>query len=210
MLLRRPQNLAAKHVADPARHLLIEERFGDRRIEIAVPAERFDRRVLVGRWITQIGARPTVARVAMRVELAIGLDGASAEANGCEAVNRDPDPELSRRLSPPLAGAVQVPHSAEQKVGVQDQTVVPHDVELHAMALNEFDHPAGRGHRTGEMRCLERQHGPSNQGRSQRCGRAANCFPLGHSRMVVVGCRNGAAWSPVSFGACRHPRTMMA
>jgi hypothetical protein len=48
------------------------------------------------------------------------------------------------------------------------------------------------------MRGLKRQHGPANQGRSQRSGRAVNRFPLGHDRMVVAGCLNGAAWSPVS------------
>ena len=137
--------------------------------------------------------------MAMRVELAVRLDGASTEAHGRKTVDRDAYPQLRGRLAPPLAAAIQVPHSAEQQVGVQDQTIVPNDVELLATALDELDDTTGRGHRSIEVRCLERQHGPANQGRSQRSGRAVNRFPFGHSRMVVGGCRNGAAWSPVSL-----------
>ena len=36
MLPARPQDLTAKHVADAARYLLIEQRFGDRGVEFAV------------------------------------------------------------------------------------------------------------------------------------------------------------------------------
>ena len=108
-MLTRPQDLAAKHVADATGHLLIEQCVGDRRIEVGVVAQSLDRGVDVGCRATQIGPEATEPGVSMGVELAIGLDGAGTEADGGERVDGDADTELRHRLPPALAGAIEVP-----------------------------------------------------------------------------------------------------
>ena len=147
MLPAGPQDLAAKHVADSAGNLLIEQGLGDGRIEIGVAAQRLDRGAEVGVTAHRGPAPATEPGMAMGVELAVGLDGASAEAHRGERVDRDADTQLRHRLTPPFAGAIEVPGAAEKQVGVQDQAVVPDDVELLATALDELDHApdAGRG-----------------------------------------------------------------
>jgi hypothetical protein len=51
-----------------------------------------------------------------------------------------------------------MPRPAEEQIGVQDEAVVPHDVELPAMVLDQLDHPSRRRHRAVETRCFEAQH----------------------------------------------------
>ena len=63
---------------------------------------------------------------------------------------------------------------------MQDQAVVPDDVELLGTALDQLDHTARRRYGAVEKGCFERQHSPAYQGRSQRSGRAVNCFAFGH------------------------------
>ncbi len=210
MLSAGPQDLAAIHVADTTGDLLIEQRLGDRRIEIVVAAQRFDRGVEVRRVDAQIGAAAAEARMAMRVELAVRLDGTGTEAHCSEGIDSDADPHLRHRLAPAFAGAVEVPGAAEEQVGVQDQAVVPRDVELLASTLDQLDDPPVRGGGPVDVRCLERQHGPPNQGRSQGSGRAVNRFPLGHEpNRSRVHDRTRAAWSPVRLGACPRPTTTL-
>src|SRR6185295_9538138 len=92
MLLRCPQDLAAKDIADSARDLLIEKRLGDRGVEVGVPTERFDSDTEVGGRVEQVGSGRAVARMAMGVELAVRLDCSRTEAHGCKTVNCDADP----------------------------------------------------------------------------------------------------------------------
>jgi len=46
---------------------------------------------------------------------------------------------------PVLAFAVEVPHPAHPHVGVQDDAVVPLDLEVLAVALDRLDEPPGGG-----------------------------------------------------------------
>lgn len=161
MLLACPQDLAAKYVADTTRHLLVEQGFGDQSIGLAVPTQGIDRCVQIGTRSAQVRATAAEAWMAMGVELSVGLDNSSTEAHGDEVVDSDADTQLRRWLAPRFACPVQIPCAAEEQIGVQDQTVIPDDVELLAVTFDELDHTSGGGGRTIETGCLEAQQGPT-------------------------------------------------
>ena len=145
---------------------MVEQRLGDRGVEVGVAAQGIDRRIEIGGRRTQIGPGAPEAGMAMRIELAVGLDGSRPEARSREGVDGDADAHLGHRLAPAFTGAVQVPDATEQQIGVQDQAVVPHDVELLAVALDQLDDSPRRRYRAIEVGALERQHSSANQGRS--------------------------------------------
>jgi hypothetical protein len=104
-----PQDFAAEHVADTPGDVLIEQRFGDRCIEIGDTGTAPRQRAEVGMLDTEIGPRRPEAGMAMGVELAVGLDRSSVEAHRRETRRRDAGREAATRLPPSLTVAVQMP-----------------------------------------------------------------------------------------------------
>jgi hypothetical protein len=86
---------------------------------------------------------------------------------------------------------------------MEHETVVPHDVELLAVALDELDDTSDRRHGPVDVRPFERQDGPPHQGRSQCSGRAMQCFPFGHEPSVAPLWRTGAACSAITWSHAR-------
>src|SRR4051794_28830714 len=155
VLLARPEDLAAEHVADAPGNVLIEQCVGNRRIEVGVPAQGIDRGAEVRVADTEVGARRPETRVSVCVELPVRLDGASAETHGQEPVDGDAGTKLRRRFAPSLTRAIEVPRAGEAHAGVQHQPVVPHDVELPAAVLDELDDAASYRDGTLELGRLE-------------------------------------------------------
>jgi hypothetical protein len=118
--------------------------------------------------------------VAVHVELAKRLDDGGVEAHGNPVGHLDGDPHLVIALPPPLAGAVQVPRAGHAHVGVQHQTVVPDDLEVLAVALDQLDDASQLGLGPVESRCVEPHDGLAHQRGPQRCGRSMNGIALRH------------------------------
>ena len=138
---------------------------------------------------------PAQPGVAGGVGAAVRLDDGSVEAHGAPPVDLDERPQVVVRTLPALALAVEVPQPAHAHVGVQDDAVVPLDLEVLAVALDRLDHPPGPGRDPDEPRRLEPDHLLVDQRRPQRRGRPVDGVALRHC--------TAHGRSPPPSGGCR-------
>ena len=139
------EGLAAEHVADPGGDVRIEQDVPDRRVAVGVVQQPLDAGVDVGVPDRDVGPAPAERRVALGVELPVGLQLGRPEAHRHPARDGDRQVRLGRGAAPRLAVAVDVPRPTEAHPGVQDEAVVPDHIDHSAATPHMLDHPADAG-----------------------------------------------------------------
>ena len=183
--LGRPEHLAAVDVADTAHDPLIEQHLGDAGGRFRVGQQQVDDLAEVGVGLAQVGPQPAHARMAAPIGLAIGLDGRGVEAHGDPVVDLDRRPHLRIGTTPVVAAPVQVPRAGHAHVGVEDEPVVPFDLEMLAVALDRLDDPAGLRNRADEPGRIEAKHRLAGERSSQGAGRSMDRVAFGHRTSMV-------------------------
>ena len=112
---------------------------------VVVGQQQLDAAAEVGVGAAQVRPEPAEAGVAAGVGRAVRLDDRGVEADRRPAVDLDQRPHLVVRPLPALAGAVEVPRPAHPHVRVQDDAVVPLDLEVLAVALHRSTVRPARG-----------------------------------------------------------------
>ena len=180
--LARPQQFAAIHVADSAHHALVEQHFGHGRLGRVVRHHAPHALVDVGRFVAQVGAELAENRMSSRIKIAVRLHHGRRETHRDPICDADHHTRALRRLAPSLARVVHVPRTGHPHVRVQDDAVVPHDLEMLAATADFFDGLADARHEAFEPRRLESHHLFSDEGDTQRCSCAINRVAFGHVR----------------------------
>jgi hypothetical protein len=179
------EDLAAEHVAEPAEDPGVEQHLGDGGVGIVVGPQQLDAAIEVGVGPGEVGPEAAQPRVAGGVGAAVRLDEGGVEADGAPAVDLDERPQVVMRALPAVAIAVEVPRAAHPHVRVQDDAVVPFDLEVLAVALDGLDQPAGTGRDPDELGRLEADHLLVDQRRPQRGSRPVDGVALRHRPFTV-------------------------
>ena len=204
MQLARPQHLAAVDVAEAAEHPLVEEHLADRGAPVVVGEEQLDTPVEVGVDAAQIGTESPEPRVPRDSRLAIRLDRRGVEAHGRPRRRLDDGAHLAVRSLPDVVLAVEVPEARPAQVGVEDDAVVPLDLEVLADALHTDDGAARLGHDPDQLGGVEADHLLVDEGDPQRRGGVVDGVPLRHGPSAYATLRR--QWS-IPQGAGTTGRT---
>jgi len=183
-----PEDLAAVDVADTAGDVLVEEHFRHRSRAFGVVVHPADTLLdLVVGSSAEIGAERAEPGMPVDVELAVGLDDGSTEADRHPIGYLDHGAHVVVALAPPFAAAVEVPRSGHAHVTVQHEPVVPHDLEVLAVALNALDHPTEDRAWAVEEGSVEPDSRPTDERSPQRRRCPMDRVPLRHGTNLIPG-----------------------
>ena len=176
-----PEHLALVDVADTGRDALIEEHLGRGGGLVAELRDALHRAGDVDGGVAEIGPEQATTGMRRQVTGAERLHHGGVEADGLEALHLDGGAHVAGALAPALPRPVQVPRPGHPHVGVQDDPVVPADLDVLAPAVHPLDDRAERGAGPGEAWRLEPGHHLLQQRSPQRRGRPVDRVTLGHA-----------------------------
>ena len=108
--------------------------------------------------MTQVWTESTKDRVTSRIEVSVRFHHWRREAHGNPISDTNDHSRTMRWLTPSLTNPIHVPRAGHPHVRVHHDTVVPHDLQMFAVAPNFLDGlPNPRGD-TGQTRSLESHH----------------------------------------------------
>ncbi len=183
--LDRPEHLAPVDVADATHHALIEQHLGDAGARIGIREQQVDDLAEVGVGFAEIWPQAAHAGMSAPIGPAIGLDRRRVEAHRHPVVDLDRGSHLRVRTPPVVATPVEVPRPRHPHVGVEDEAVVPLDLEMLAVALDGLDDPSGLWDGADESGRIEAKHRLAGERCSQGAGRSMDRVAFGHQVTMV-------------------------
>src|SRR6056297_3551921 len=202
-----PQNLAPEHVAETVHHPLIEQHLGHPRLGVGVGEQQVDDLAEIGVVAAEIGAQTPHPGMTALVGASVGLDDGGAEAHRCPVGDLDRCTHLAERAPPSVGTAVDVPGPVHAQRRVEDEPVVPFDLEVPSTPLGMLDDAPRLGGRPDEHWGIEPQHLPAGERCSQSTRRPKNRIAIGHRTVSLRAARQpGPGWSALAVAWRRHVR----
>ena len=142
---RPAQSTSQRYTLPTPQNTLVQQHRGEGCPRVVVGEQQLDAATEVGVGATEVRPDPTEAGMAAGVGHAERLHERSVEAHRLPPGDLDEHAHLVVRAHPRVAAAVEVPRTAHPQVRVQHHGVVPHDLDMLAVALDRLDRAPGRG-----------------------------------------------------------------